>query len=93
MVDLLSRTEIEDWCRQQLSLYDRALSDVTDLEMTVKGSPIIHEAKIKRAKSKLDSAEVLADVAAYIFQILADTKTGTITMDIPEGEIKLKLRW
>ena len=56
-------------------------------------STLLRSALARRMEGKVYLARVRADVAALVQQMMFDTSRGTITIDVPEAQIDVRLTW
>ena len=89
-------TPLELWCDKVLLEYDDALKEhdiVIHLPQTGEVSAIMRMARIKRAERQLVLATIRADAADFMLLMKKANPTGEIYLDIPDGGIKVRVKW
>lgn len=88
--------EADRWCEDSLREYEvtsKELEELRDAPKSEGESTLLKSARITRAETKVATATIKADVAMLVQQIMAESKRGSIAIDVPEAQLNIKLEW
>jgi len=88
--------QADKWCDDSLKEWDRTVEEFTAIQNAPKGegeSTLLRSARKKRASALLATSAVKANVAMLVQQLMHDASRGTITIDVPEAQIDVRLTW
>lgn len=82
------------WCEESLAEWDTLITELHEVRFADKSSSsLLHKALVKRAEEKAAAADVKAEVAALVQQLMRHSDRGSLTIEVPEIQLDVKLTW
>ena len=96
ILEQLLPTPADEWCQEALVSYEVATREWQELKDGPKPenvSELIWSARHRRAEKKLAAATIKANAASLVLQLMESSATGDVCFDLPEAEIKVRMKW